>query len=53
MLQALSSMTNKGVMIKPYIVDKIVDQNGNVTYKGERKVVEKVYSEDTVKRCTN
>lgn len=49
MLQALSSMTNKGVMIKPYIVDKIVDQNGNVTYKGERKVVEKVYSEDTVK----
>ena len=50
MLQALSSMTNKGVMIKPYIVDKIVDQNGNVTYKGERKVVEKVYSEDTVKK---
>ena len=50
MLQALSSMTNKGVMIKPYIVDKIVDQNGNVTYKGERRVVEKVYSEDTVKK---
>ena len=50
MLQALSSMTNKGVMIKPYIVDKIVDQNGNVTYKGERRVVEKVYSEDTVNK---
>ena len=32
MLQALTTMTNDGNMIKPYIVDKIVDREGNVTY---------------------
>lgn len=48
MLQALSSMTNDGTVIKPYIVDKVVDQNGNITYKGERQVVNKVYSSETV-----
>ena len=32
MLQALTSITNDGTVIKPYLVDKIVDQNGNVTY---------------------
>lgn len=48
MLQALSSMTNDGTVIKPYIVDKIVDSNGNVTYEGGRKVVSKVYSSSTV-----
>ena len=50
MLQALSSMTNDGTVIKPYIVDKVVDQNGNVTYKGERQVVKKVYSSNTVNK---
>lgn len=48
MLQALSTMTNDGVMIKPYIVDKIVDSSGKVTYEGKREVVNKVYSSETV-----
>lgn len=50
MLQALSSMTNDGVVIKPYIVDKIVDQDGNITYQGGRSVVDKVYSSETVSK---
>lgn len=50
MLQALSAMTNDGVVIKPYIVDKIVDQDDNVTYKGGRVVVDKVYSSNTVSK---
>ena len=50
MLEALSSMTNNGSTIKPYIVDKIVDQDGNITYKGGREVVEKVYSSSTVSK---
>lgn len=50
MLQALSSMTNDGVVIKPYIVDKIVDQGGNITYQGGRSVVDKVYSSETVSK---
>ncbi len=53
MLEALSSMTNNGVTIKPYIVDKIVDQDGNITYKGERQVVSKVYSSETVSKMHN
>lgn len=50
MLQALSSITNDGTVIKPYLVDKIVDQNGNVTYEGKREVVKKVYSKSTVNK---
>ena len=48
MLQALSSMTNDGNIIKPYIVDKIVDSEGNTTYEGKREVVNNVYSTSTV-----
>ncbi len=50
MLQALSSITNKGMVIKPYLVDKIVDEDGKVTYEGKRTVVNKVYSEKTVQK---
>ncbi len=50
MLQALSSMTNDGNVIKPYIVDKIVDSEGNVTYEGKRTVVNNVYSSQTVEK---
>ena len=50
MLQALSAMTNDGTVIKPYIVDKVVDQNGNITYQGKRQVVKKVYSTNTVNK---
>ena len=48
MLQALTSMTNDGNVIKPYIVDKIVDSNGKVIYEGKRTVVNTVYSSETV-----
>lgn len=50
MLQGLSSITNDGFTIKPYIVDKIVDSKGNITYQGGRQIVEKVYSSSTVKK---
>ena len=50
MLQALSSMTNDGNIIKPYIVDKIVNSEGNVTYEGKRTVVNNVYSSQTVEK---
>ncbi len=47
MLQALTSITNDGTILKPYIVDKIVNDNGEVVYSGERTEVEKVYSKET------
>ncbi len=50
MLQALSSITNDGNVLKPYIVDKIVDSEGNITYEGGRTVVNNVYSSQTVQK---
>lgn len=48
MLQAYTAITNDGTVLKPYIVDKIVDENGNVTYESEVTELEKVYSSETV-----
>ena len=50
MLSALSFLTNNGVTLKPYVVDKIVDGNGNVVYEGKRKELKQVFSEETTKK---
>lgn len=50
MLQALTSLTNDGQMLKPYVVDKIVDQNGKVTYEANRTVIGQVMSPTTAKK---
>lgn len=47
MLQALSCITNDGTTLKPYVVSKIVDNNGNIKYSGERTELNKVYSKET------
>lgn len=49
-LQALTILTNDGVMLKPYIVDKIVDQNGNITYQGQRTELGQKVSTSSVER---
>lgn len=49
-LQALSILTNNGVELKPYIVSKIVDQNGNVTYEGKRTELGQKVSNESVKK---
>lgn len=49
MIQALTSISNDGEMLKPYIISKIVDTNsGKTTYQGNREVIEKVASSETV-----
>lgn len=50
MLQALSSITNDGTMIKPYIVSKIVGQDGKVTYEGGKTIVNQVMSASTAEK---
>jgi penicillin-binding protein 2B len=51
MIQALTSITNDGTVLKPYIIDKIVDPNkGTVVYQGGRTEVEKIYSTHTVNK---
>lgn len=49
-LQALTIFTNSGEMIKPYIVDKIVDQDGKVTYQGGRTSLGQKASSENIKK---
>ena len=49
-LQALSIIANNGTMIKPQIIDKIVDsKTGEIIYKSEVEKVPNVASEENVK----
>ena len=48
MLQALSSLTNEGTTLKPFVVSKIVDNSGRTIYEGKRTELNKVYSKETV-----
>lgn len=49
MIQALTTISNDGIMIKPYIVDKIVNTNNNeIVYNGTRKELGRVVSTNTV-----
>ena len=50
MMQALTTLTNKGVLLKPYVVNKITDQNGNTIFEGKREEITKVYSESTIEK---
>ena len=48
-IKALTSLTNNGVLMQPYIVDKIVDSDtGEVVYQGEKTELDKVASKETV-----
>ena len=39
---AYCALSNGGTLLKPYLVDKIVDAQGNVTQRGQRTVVRQV-----------
>ena len=48
MVQALTMIANNGVMLKPYIVSKIVDEDDALVYEGKRTELGKVASSETV-----
>lgn len=48
MLKALSALTNEGTTLEPYVVSKIVDNDGNVVLENTRTEGKKVYSKETV-----
>ena len=51
MIKALTSITNDGTVLKPYVIDRIEDPNtGEIVYQGGRKEIEKVYSTSTVNK---
>lgn len=50
-IQALTSISNNGTLLKPYIVEKIVDTETNeVIYQGKKQEIAKVASTDTVSK---
>lgn len=50
MLQGLTCITNDGTVLKPYIVDKVVNKDGKITYDGKRTELKKVYSKETTEK---
>lgn len=51
LVQALTPLTNDGILLKPYIVEKIVDHDtGEIILSNERSEQERVASTDTVKK---
>lgn len=50
-IQALTAIANNGVMLKPYVVDRIVDNDSNKTlYTGKREEVATIASENTIEK---
>lgn len=51
MIQGATIISNDGVMLKPYIVDKIIDTNTNeIVYQGSREELGEVASKSTVNK---
>ena len=51
LLQAYTAIFGNGEMLKPYLIDKIVDPNNNtIIYQGNRNVVSRPISESTAKQ---
>ncbi len=49
---AISAIANKGVLMKPYMVEQITDENGNTTQKFSPQVRRRVVSEETARKVT-
>ncbi len=48
MLQALTIISNDGIILKPYVVSKIVDKDGNILLKNEREELGRVAKSESV-----
>jgi len=53
LLTAVSACTNGGYLMKPYLVDSVIDNEGNLISKTEPTVVRQVLSEETSRRVTD
>jgi cell division protein FtsI (penicillin-binding protein 3) len=52
LVTALSAIANGGSLMKPYVVEKILNEKGEVVQSFQPEVVRKVISEETVKKVT-
>jgi len=49
---ATAAIANGGYLMEPYVVDRIVDSQGQVTHKGSPRVVRKVIAQDVAQVVT-
>lgn len=49
-VKALTAVANDGILLQPYIIDKIVDSKGNVILQNSRKEIERVASTTTTNK---
>ena len=50
-VKALTSIANDGILLKPYIIDKIVDPDtGEVVYEGRKQELDRVASKENVNK---
>lgn len=47
MITAYAACINGGYLVTPYVVDKIVDSDGNITWQHETEIIRQVISEET------
>jgi len=50
LIQGFTAIANDGVVVKPYIVDKIVDQDGNITFQAKREELNRIASSASTKQ---
>ena len=50
MLQALTMITNDGVMLKPYVIEKIVDENGKNVYTSSKEELGRTIKSETAEK---
>jgi cell division protein FtsI (penicillin-binding protein 3) len=52
LVTALAAIANRGFLMKPYVVEKISDEKGDVVQSFKPEVIRKVISEETAKKVT-
>ena len=52
-IRALTAIANDGTLLEPYIVDKVVDEDGNIVLENTKKVLGKVASSETIEYMKN
>ena len=52
-IKALTSIANDGMLLQPYVIDKIVDNNGNIIEEGKRQELGTVAKTETVDYIKN
>ena len=53
LITAINAVVNGGYLYRPHVVDRIVNPEGQVVYRGDTTPVRQVISEDTSRRCAS